>query len=257
MTYAVPYDVIERLEQAARDCRANKRIAIGAIFGGGLTQSSHRSAMPLPTLMPALMPAWLATTIVVLDRGIADANARDFLHDLASSARQWQLLDDAAWQRVFVFFSAACMEIARDIAEPLQSAATSAYWAEACDACEQVLAALRGEIDMAQAGRSAATAAWAWESESASVDPPKRAAPADTTWAIKCVCDTADDVARAALGDASLIAEAADRAAATAGYAICTTSQEPHWLLGRRLFSLINAEIAAAQGWRPALSFSR
>jgi hypothetical protein len=77
-----------------------------------------------------------------------------------------------------------------------------------------------------------------------------------TVAAIKCVAETAECVTQAVLGDASLIAHAAERAAMTEGYPVGTTSQEPCWLAGKRLSSLINTEIAAAHGWSPALRFS-
>ncbi len=109
---------------------------------------------------------------------------------------------------------------------------------------------------MGAATRAADSAAWAWQSESVSFDAAKLAAPADATWAIKCVAETARHVAHAALTDASVIAHAAGTAATVTGGPMCAAARDTFSRFAKRLVSLIKTEIEAAKGRGAPLSFS-
>jgi hypothetical protein len=201
-------------------------------------------------------PPWLAAAIGALDAGLSDDRASGFLLGLTDKTRTRPALDDAAWQRILVFFATDCIQLALDIAAPLQSEASQIYWDEALGACNMVLAALRGERDLAAARSAAADVAEMWEVEAVQFHPDKLLAPSDATWALKCAADTAECAADAILIDPTRIIYAIETAVASHGSPINETSKGPLQVLVKRLASSIRTEFAAATGWRAPLSFS-
>ena len=129
-------------------------------------------------------PLWLAPLIEALGAGTFDDKASAFLLSLVNKSRRWQRLGDVAWRRILIFFASDCIQLALDVAAPLQSDVTRVYWDDARAACTLVLAALRGEGDLAEAASAAGYAARAWEPEAIEGNRKKQAAPHDATWEI-------------------------------------------------------------------------
>jgi hypothetical protein len=181
------------------------------------------------------VPPWLVAVIVALEPG----------------------LDDAAWRRILVFFAAECIQVTLDIAGPLQTDATQAEWDETYAACTSILAALRGEANVAAAAdvagyaaRNLAPEVVSYSARSLKHKQQFMMASGEATWAMKCAADTANWVGETILKDPTLILSVVETA-------LCVRpTKEPYRLLGQRLALLISTEFAAAKGWCTPLSFS-
>ena len=117
--YSVPGDVVKNIEAAARDTgRLHGNVL--AAFGGQIESPSDCPA--------AFMPLWMAELIQALGAGIASEKISSFGRGLADVAKQWNLLDDAAWERIFLHFNCACLELSLELAASKQSGASQVYW---------------------------------------------------------------------------------------------------------------------------------
>lgn len=241
--YSVPNDVIKNIEAAARDTgRLHGNVL--AAFGGQIESPSDCPA--------EFMPLWMAELIQALGAGIAPEKIFSFVRGLVDVAKQWNLLDDAAWERIFLHFNCACLELSLELAASKQSDASQVYWKQASDVATMVLAALKGDGALAAAEEAANIEMWSWQSEGIGADPARDALPSDTSWALKCLTETASfvtDMRQEGMGGV------AETAARTAGYGAKSREAEAYWLLAKRLFSLLHTEIAAAKNWAPPLSF--
>jgi hypothetical protein len=241
MRCSVPDEVIKNIEAAARG--SGKHESVLAAFGDDIERPSD---CPVE-----FMPLWLAELIEALGAGIAAKTVSGFMLALAGVAKQWDLLDDAAWGRIFSHFNYGCLELSLELAASKQSDASQAYWKQAGDVAAQVLAALRGEGDVAAARETADGEMWRWQSEAFGSDPVRDALPMDAGWALKCLAETTCCVTDMRQDG---VAGAAETAAATAAFNV-NNRAAAYGLLAKRLFSLLHTEIAAAKNWVPPLSF--
>jgi hypothetical protein len=248
MIYHVPDQVADAVEAAAREGRAIQgawrrsrtggKELVGALaaFGPAINQPSD--------CPPDYMPAWLAELIPALGDGIAAERVPELFRGLASGARRWRVLSDGAWERVRCAFLCGCVTQALRAAAFVQPMPSPSYWEEVQHVCAAVCAALNGDGDLADARADAWTFA---ASEGALAFAPPTISP-DAIWAAKSAAEAAWAAGAEAVSAARVAAKA------TAGVVWEPAARAAaYWELARRLFSLLNTEIATANGWRPSL----
>ena len=243
MTYSVPPHVADEIERTAREgtvslihvmMRRSVRdgVQVGALnaFGPDIAQASECPA--------GYMPRWLANLIPMLDRFMDVARYSEYFLRLASCARDWSVLSDAAWARVHVHFLDRCIESTLVEGAAVQPLPLPDYWHRVLGMCRAVIPALEGHGDLAQAREEVQT--WARAG-----DGPLSVAAAssghDAYWGALLACNVAWEAAK--LDDQST-ASAADFAAS----AIPSRRADAEWFLLQQLFALLDTEIAAAKG---------
>lgn len=220
MVYAVPVAIIKEMEAAARAGRSIDGLA-------------------------EYMPPWLKELAGLLDQLISAERRPDFRTALVAKARDWHVLDAAAWDRIHAAFLVACIAQALKEAEAVQPQRLPAYRETIEAVCNDASAAVAGQGDLA----AAHAAAWPWSASEGPLASQPPDMPAEATWAAKC----AAEAAWAASAGEPWGTNSAAHSAAVVIWGDPGAWAANAWSLVGRLFSLFNAEFATAKGWRAPL----
>jgi hypothetical protein len=235
MTYAVPEEVADRVIAAFLEGRAIQREWREVRNGKELVRAlaAFSPNIKSPEDCPAeYMPDWLAQLIPTLYDGIAADQVVPFFIGLGERAKLWSVLDLEAWERVRVAFLSHCISDALAEAESVCPQPRPVWFTQVRDACEMVLAALRGEGKLATANVATYAAAHATASATA----------------------YAAYAAYAAYITASATAFAAGSTTAYTAANVAVTAAENHAAYQRQvdaLFSALDAEITTASDKEP------